>query len=220
MTLDGGQAPNVIPEYARAWLWVRDSKRTGVIEVSERVKQIAKGAALMADVEYKVFLNSGLYEILVNRTGAKVLQKNMELVGPIGYTAEEEIFAKLIQKATEKDQVGLNGKIQSLEETRDDPDGGSTDVGDVSWIVPEITLSAATAPFETPWHSWPVVACGGMSIGHKGMLFAAKSLGMTMVDLFEDANLRDEIKKEFLDRKGTEVYEAMVPDGPPPVPNK
>jgi len=177
-------------------------------------------SALMADVKHKVFLNSGLYEMLVNRTGAAVLQKNMELLGPIQYTAEEEVFAKGIQKATGKPEVGLNGKIHPLAETKDEPEGGSTDVGDVSWIVPEITLSGATAPFETPWHSWPVVACGGMSIGHKGMLFAAKSLGLTMIDLFEDVKLRDEIKKEFNERRGDERYEAMVPEGPPPVPKK
>jgi aminobenzoyl-glutamate utilization protein B len=70
---------------------------------------------------------------------------------------------------------------------REDPSGGSTDVGDVSYIVPEITLMATTAPYESPWHSWVVVA-SGMSIGHKGMLFASKSLGTTMVDLFEKNN--------------------------------
>ena len=68
-------------------------------------------------------------------------------------------------------------------------------MGDVSWLVPEIRLLVATAPIDTPWHSWAVVACGGMSIGHKGLIFAAKALGMTMVDLFESPELRAEIKK-------------------------
>jgi aminobenzoyl-glutamate utilization protein B len=96
--------------------------------------------------------------------------------------------------------------------------GGSTDVGDVSYIVPQITLLATTAPYEAPWHSWVVVACGGMSIGHKGLLFTSKCLGTTMVDLFENEKLRQEIKEEFLKRKGKEVWKAMLPDGPPPVP--
>ncbi|MDH5608304.1 MAG: amidohydrolase, partial [Cyclobacteriaceae bacterium] len=220
VTLDAGQVPNVIPEYARVWLWVRDSKRTGVNEVSERVKQIAEGAALMAGVEHKVTLNSGLYEILVNRTGATALQKNMEILGPIRYTPEEIAFAKSIQTATGTPARGINGGIEPLGETPDHPSGGSTDVGDVSWIVPEISLGATTAPAATPWHSWAVVACGGMSIGHKGMLFAAKSLGMTMVDLFEDTALREAMKKEFRERKGSEVYEAQVPAGPPPGPGQ
>jgi aminobenzoyl-glutamate utilization protein B len=107
-----------------------------------------------------------------------------------------------------------------LKETREDPPGGSTDVGDVSWIVPEVKLSVTTAPKETPWHSWAVVACGGMSIGHKGMIYAAKALALTMVDLYQNKKLREEIKKEFLERKGDYVYEAILPEGPPPVPER
>jgi aminobenzoyl-glutamate utilization protein B len=112
---------------------------------------------------------------------------------------------------------GLNGDITPLEATKADPEGGSTDVGDVSYIVPEITLLATTAPYEAPWHSWVVVACGGMSIGHKGMLFASKALSMTMVDLFENEQLRQNIRKEFEQRKVNQVWKAMLPDGPPPV---
>jgi aminobenzoyl-glutamate utilization protein B len=112
---------------------------------------------------------------------------------------------------------GMKGGIKPLETTKPDPDGGSTDVGDISFIVPEITLLATTAPYEAPWHSWVVVACGGMSIGHKGMLFAAKSLSTTMVDLFENEKLRTDIRKEFEERKGAEVWKPMLPDGPPPV---
>jgi aminobenzoyl-glutamate utilization protein B len=142
----------------------------------------------------------------------------MELVGPITYTEEEKAFADKIMKEYGAEVQGLAGGIKPMEATRPDPDGGSTDVGDVSYIVPEITLNAATAPFKSPWHSWVVVACGGMSIGHKGMLFAAKSLGTTMVDLFENEALRKEIRAEFDKRKGNEVWKAMIPYGPPPVP--
>lgn len=213
-----GNVPNVIPSDASVWLWIRDSKRSGVAEVSERMKDIAKGAALMAGVEYEIKLNSGLYELLVNETGAKALQSNMDLVGPITYTKDELAFADKIMKEYGLDQKGINGGIKPLEITKADPSGGSTDVGDVSYIVPEITLLATTAPFESPWHSWVVVACGGMSIGHKGLLFAAKSLGTTMIDLFENEKLRQDIKAEFIKRKGKEVWKAMLPDGPPPVP--
>jgi aminobenzoyl-glutamate utilization protein B len=116
------------------------------------------------------------------------------------------------------EQKGLNGKISPLQATKEDPQGGSTDVGDVSWIVPEITLLATTAPTDAPWHSWAVVACGGMSIGHKGMVFASKALAMTMVDLFTNEILRNEIRAEFEARKAGHVYKAYIPDGPPPVP--
>lgn len=213
-----GDVVNVVPEHASIWTRVRDSHKEGVEVLFERAKQIAEGAAKMANVEYSVQLISGMHEIIVNRTGAAALQKNLELLGPISYTEEELVFAKKIQAATGKPQTGIDGNIYPLEDTRPDPPGGSTDVGDISWIVPEITLSATTAPIETPWHSWAVVACGGMSIGHKGMLLAAKSLGMTMVDLFQQPLLIEAVKKEFKERKGDKVYTPMLPPGPPPVP--
>jgi aminobenzoyl-glutamate utilization protein B len=215
---NGGEIPNVVPELASVWLWIRDSQRSGVAEVSERMMNIAKGAALMAGVEYDTKLNNGLYEILINETGAKALQKNMNIVGPITYTSEEIAFADKIMKENGMEAKGINGAIKPIEVKREDPPGGSTDVGDVSYIVPEITLLATTAPFESPWHSWVVVASGGMSIGHKGMLFASKALGTTMVDLFEKEELRKEIKEEFIKRKGKEVWKAMLPEGPPPIP--
>ena len=213
-----GKVPNVIPDEATVWLWIRDSKRKGVVEVSERMKNIAKGAALMAGVEYEIKLNSGLYEILINETGAKVLQSNMEIMGPITYTKDEVDFANSIMREYGLEENGISGKVNPLEVTKENPNNGSTDVGDVSYIVPEITLLATTAPYESPWHSWVVVACGGMSIGHKGMLYASKTLGITMVDLFENEKIRNEIKEEFQKRKGNEVWKAMLPEGPPPVP--
>jgi aminobenzoyl-glutamate utilization protein B len=218
--MKGGDVPNVVPEYAKVWMWVRDSKRDGVEEVFARVKEIAAGAGMIAGVESKVTVQTGDYEILVNRTGAGALQKNLEILGPITYTEEEIAFAKKIQEVQGGKQVGLNGSINPLKETQEHPVGGSTDVGDISWIVPEITLIATTAPPNTAWHGWSVVACGGMSIGHKGMLLAAKSLGMTMVDLFENEQLRKDIRAEFNQRKGGHVYKAYIPDGPPPIPNK
>ena len=216
--MSGGDVPNVVPEYAKIWMWVRDSKRDGVETVFSRVKEIAQGAAMIAGVEARVTVQTGDYELLVNRTGASALQKNLEILGPINYTAEEIAFAKKIQEVQGGEQIGLDGKIHPLKETQEHPTGGSTDVGDISWIVPEITLIATTAPPNTAWHGWSVVACGGMSIGHKGMVLAAKSLAMTMVDLFENEQLRKDVRAEFEQRRGGHVYKAYIPDGPPPVP--
>jgi len=214
----GGDVPNVVPEYSKIWMWIRDSKREGVEEVFARVKDIAKGAGLMAGVESKVTVQGGDYELLVNQKGAETLQKNIEALGPIVYTDDETAFAKKIQEVSGGKQTGLDGIIRPLKATKEHPEGGSTDVGDVSWLVPEITALVTTAPANSPWHSWAVVACGGMSIGHKGLLFAAKSLAMTMVDLYENEQLRKDIRVEFENRKGTHVYKPYIPDGPPPVP--
>lgn len=214
---DGGQVVNVVPDYARIWVRARDVKREGVDEVYARLQKIAEGAATMANVSYKISLVSGIYEVLVNRTGAGYLQKNLELVGPNTYTEEEIAFAKKIQESTGKPQVGLHSKIEPLEETDPNAGGGSTDVGDVSWIVPTIRLSAATAPIGTPWHSWAVVASGGMSIGHKGMLQASKTLAMTMVDLYEDPAKIEAVKADFKKNRGDVPYKALIPEGPPPL---
>jgi aminobenzoyl-glutamate utilization protein B len=214
----GGDVPNVVPEYAKIWMWVRDSKRSVVEDVFARVKEIATGAAIIAGVEAKVTVQTGDYEILVNRTGAGALQKNLEILGPVVYTTEEIAFAKKIQEVSGGEQTGPDGGIHPLKETAADPVGGSTDVGDISWIVPEITLIATTAPANTAWHGWSVVACAGMSIGHKGLIIAAKSLAMTMVDLLEDEKLRKEIRTEFEKRKNGHVYKTYIPEGPPPLP--
>lgn len=217
---DGGQVVNVVPDYARLWVRVRDTKRSGMMPVYERVKEMAKGAAILANVDYKVSLISGIYEVLVNREGGKIMQQNLELLGPIQYTNEEIAFGKKIQEVTNKEQVGMDIAIKPLKETRENPGGGSTDVGDVSWNVANINLVVTTAPKDTPWHSWAVVACGGMSIGHKGMLHASKAMSMTMLDLFENPDLVKKVKAEYKKRKGSEVYKAIIPEGPPPIPSQ
>lgn len=214
---DGGQIVNVVPDYARLWMRVRDTKRSGMMPVYERVMKMAEGAAIMANVDYKISLISGIYEVLVNREGGKIMQANLELLGPIEYTEEEITFAKKIQETTGKEQVGMDSVIKPLKETKEHPGGGSTDVGDVSWNVPNINLSVTTAPKGTPWHSWAVVACGGMSIGHKGLSYASKAMAMTMADLFENPELVKKVKVEFRERKGDEVYKAIIPEGPPPI---
>jgi aminobenzoyl-glutamate utilization protein B len=213
---DGGQVVNVVPDYARLWVRVRDSKRSGMKPVYERVQAMAEGAAIMANVDYKISLISGIYETLVNRSGGAVMQKNLELLGPLSYTEEETAFGMKIQEATGKPQVGMDATISPLEETRENSGGGSTDVGDVSWNVANINLGVTVAPKDTPWHSWAVVACAGMSIGHKGMIHAAKAMGMTMVDLFDNPKLVNQVKAEFKERKGNEVYEPMI-EGPAPI---
>nr|WP_299067553.1 amidohydrolase [uncultured Allomuricauda sp.] len=215
---DGGQVVNVVPDYSKIWVRVRDPKRTIMLPTYEQVKKMAEGAAIMANVDYKISLVSGIYETLVNRSGGEIMQKNLELLGPIPYTNEEIDFGKAIQNATGKPELGMDSEINPLRETEKNPGGGSTDVGDVSWNVPNINLRVTVAPKDTPWHSWAVVACGGMSIGHKGMVYASKAMAMTMADLFENPKLVEKVKEEYNTRKGDEKYKAMI-DGPPPIGN-
>ena len=214
---DAGQVVNVVPDYSRIWVRVRDITKEGLQPVYDHVKKMAGGAAIMANVEHKVSLISGIHDLLPNRTGGAAMQKNLEALGDIQYTQEEIDFALEMQRNNGKPEIGIDGKIRSLRETLKSPGGGSTDVGDVSYNVPVVSLNATTAPKGVPWHSWSVVASSGMSIGHKGMLYAAKALGMTMVDIFKDSRLRDDIKREFDERIGEYEYDPFLDPGPPPL---
>ena len=116
-------------------------------------------------------------------------------------------------------EKGVVGEVQAFKDPAPaEPEGGSTDVGDVSWLVPTINLNVTTGVWNSPWHAWPVVATGAMSIGHKGMVYAAKALAMTAVDLFENPAMRDAIRAEFNGKTAGFVYKPWVPAGPPPIP--
>jgi aminobenzoyl-glutamate utilization protein B len=214
---DAGQVVNVVPDYSRIWVRVRDITKEGLQPVYDQVRRMAGGAAIMANVEHKVSLISGIHDLLPNRTGGAIMQKNLEILGDIQYTQDEIDFALDMQKANGKPLIGIDGKIRPLRETLESPGGGSTDVGDVSYNVPVVSLAATTAPKGVPWHSWSVVASSGMSIGHKGMLHAAKALGMSMIDIYKDKKLREEIKKEFDERIGDYNYDPYLNPGPPPI---
>lgn len=211
-----GDVPNVVPDHARVWIWVRDWTRDGVEEVLKRVRQIAEGAALVAGVEHTLTVQGGDYELLVNTPGTKALDENLRWLGEIEYTEEEQRFARELQKNAGVEPVGMDPAIEPLDEQ--EPEGGSTDVGDVSWLVPTLHLSVTTAPADVPWHAWPVVASSRMSIGHKGMLHAAKVLAATMVDLFTNDELRASIREEFAEQTDGFTYEPYIPPGPPVMP--
>ncbi len=209
-----GDVVNVVPDYAQIWTRLRENNREKVDVLYERALKIAEGAALMTGTTHEVKLISGIYEIQVNRTGAEVMQKNLEGLGEIIYTDREIDYANTILKETGKPEKGIDGSVHPLRETLP-AQGGSTDVGDVSQIVPIIRMSATVASSGGPWHSWAVVACTGMSIGHKGMIYAAKGLAMTMVDLYQDPRLVEEVKKDFKDNKVNEIYDPRILPGPP-----
>ena len=209
-----GDVVNVVPDYAQIWTRLRENDRAGVDILYNRAKKIAEGAALMADVGYEMQLISGIYEIQVNRTGQVAMQKNLDKLGPITYSKQEIDYANTILRETGKPEKGIDGRVQKIK--GDKPaQGGSTDVGDVSQVVPVIRMRATISAKDGPWHSWAVVACSGMSIGHKGMIYASKALGMTMADLYTDNKLVEEVKKDFKINKTNPVYEPRILPGPP-----
>ncbi|MEO2099968.1 MAG: peptidase dimerization domain-containing protein, partial [Flavobacteriaceae bacterium] len=209
-----GNVVNVVPDKAQIWTRLRENSVEKVDIMYERALDIAKAAALMTGTTYETKLISGIYEILVNRTGAEIMQKNLEALGEISYTAKEVEYANTILKEAGKPQIGIDGKVKPLQETLP-AQGGSTDVGDVSQVVPTIRMSATVAAKNGPWHSWAVVACTGMSIGHKGMIYAAKALSMTMADLYKNPKLIEAVKEDYKINKKPAPYKPRILPGPP-----
>ena len=214
----GGEAPNVVPDFAEAYYYVRHRDAKIVNEIWDRVVKSAEGAALGTETKMEQEVVNGVYALLPNETLARVVDANLRAVGGVPYTAEERAFADRIQKTLGEGvpPVTQAGTIAAF--TKESDAGGSTDVGDVSWVVPNAGLNAATWVPGTPAHSWQAVAAGGMSIGHKGMLVAAKTLALTAHDLFTDAATIQKARAEFDQRRGPNfVYRPLIGERSPPL---
>ncbi|MFQ5752060.1 MAG: amidohydrolase [bacterium] len=194
---NGGEAPNVVPEYAKVWYYVRDINRAEVQKYYDRILKIAEGAALATETTHKVHLITGVHEYLLNRPLQEALQKNLELVGAPKFTAKEQEFARTLQHFVGKEEKGFNDKIAPLADSLAALSGGSTDVAEVSWIVPTAGFRITTAAYGVPWHSWATTACHGTEAGRKGAVVAAKVIAATGIDLFMRDDLRKEAKKFF-----------------------
>jgi len=215
---NGGGAPNVVPDYARAWYYVRDIDRESVEENYKRVLEIIDGASRMTSTTYKVNFISGVHEMLPNRTGCEMVYSNLLLVGAPKFTDEEQGYAKEIQKNLGIEQKGLRTSIEPFRLPQRSWGGGSTDVAEVSWLTPTTNLGIAFKPEGTPGHHWAAVACGGMSIGHKAMITAAKVMAASSLDLLSHPEIIEKMRKEWIERKnGREYLSPLMPDLKPPV---
>ncbi|MCP4724902.1 MAG: amidohydrolase [bacterium] len=210
---EAGKAPNVVPDYTKVWYYVRDKDRQGVDLVYDKVLKIAEGAALMTGTTHEVYMITGVYNYLKNRKVAEVIHRNLEIVGPPPFTQEEQEFAMEIQRNLEKDEDGLHGEIVPLQEPKGYLGGGSTDVADVSWIVPTASLSTACWPQNAPGHSWVVTTCSGSSIGFKGMQTAAKTLAASGIEVLMNKDIIKEAQEEFQEKTKDFIYKSSVPEG-------
>lgn len=194
----GGRAPNVVPDFAEVYYYVRHPNREQVRQLFDRVVKAAEGAGLGTETKMSYEVIGGTYDLLVNTTLAEAMQKNLERVGGVSYTPEETAFAQELQKSFDftVPDIRSAARVTPLKQTVD-AGGGSTDVGDVSWNVPTVGLRTATWVPGTPAHSWQAVACGGTEIGAKGMIAAAKAMALTAIDLYTDPALIQKAKAEF-----------------------
>jgi len=210
----GGEAPNVVPAFAEVYYYVRHPKRTEVKDMWERLTRAAQGAALGTDTKVEWEITGGVYDLLPNETLAKVMDTNLRAVGGYTYTPEEKVFAEKIQTTFTSSPPPLSST--STVSGVDLLSGGSTDVGDVSWVVPTAGFTTATWVPGTAAHSWQAVAAGGTSIGNKGMMMAAKTMALSIIDVFSNPATINAAWKELKSRTGENFkYESLIGDRPP-----
>lgn len=213
---DGGKAPNVVPDFAEVYYYARHNTRDVVIEIFDRIVKAAEGAALGTGTTMDYEMIGGTHELLPNLTLQKLMHDNLTKIGGMDYTNEEKVFADKIAISLGQEGANLT-TAKSIQPYKTEAKAfGSTDVGDVSFTVPTVGMSAATWVPGTPAHSWQAVAAGGTSIGKKGMMIAAKTLALTAIDLFKDKQLVSDAKKEFVERRGTDFkYIPLLGDRAP-----
>ncbi len=231
---NGGGAPNVVPDDAEVWYFIRSPERHQVDELTARVRKIAQGAALMTETTPEEHYISSCYNYLPNEVIGAHLMGVLESLGPIDFTAEEIAFARnvtnefpqdlraaLIEKAKLPKNLidaGLSGEPWPPSD-HGEVGSGTTDVADVSWIAPTAQITTTTWALGIPGHSWAVTATGAMSIGHKGMLHAAKAMAITAVDAILDPDLITRAKAEFEEATAGRAYQCPIPDHvQPPLP--
>lgn len=211
---DGGKAPNVVPEFAEVYYYVRHPDKNMAVSIFDRIVKAAEGAALGTETKMDYEIIGGTHDLLINKTLAGNMQANLEKAGGVTYTAEEIKYAKKIQtsflgKSPSLDNAGVITPLHI------DKDQGSTDVGDVSYVVPTVGVYTATWVPGTSAHSWQAVACGGTDIGIKGMMVASKTMAFTVIDLFTSPELIKKAKEEFIQSKGDYQYKALLGDRKP-----
>lgn len=214
---NGGKAPNVVPDFSEVFYYVRNPDRVLVQSIFERVVKTSKGAAMGTETTTDYEIISGSYDLLINNTLAVAMQKNLEKVGGVTYTPQEIEFGKKLQSSFDFKFPSIESAATvKLLKPEDDKGKASTDVGDVSWIVPTVGLNAATWIPGTPAHSWQAVACGGTEIGIKGLMVAAKTMALTAIDLYTDPSLIEKAKDEFKKARGNNFqYKALLGDRKP-----
>jgi aminobenzoyl-glutamate utilization protein B len=227
---EGGGQPNVVPDYARSWYYIRAPERTQLDPIYERIIKIAKGAALMTETELEIQFIDAIYNILPNKVIAELVVKNMREVGPPEWSSEELGFAnKIAENFSKEDKMDVlrRLKIPEADEYRDvdlmtdilsplgegETSPGSSDVGDVSWITPTVEFGTACNVLGAPGHSWAFVACAGSSIGHKSLVFAAKTMAGAALELLTDEEIREKANVEHLERLAGRTYKTAIPEG-------
>lgn len=213
----GGNAPNVVPDFAEVFYYVRHPDADGVEAIWARVEDAARGAALGTGTEVDWEVIHGNNPLLVNETLAKMMDAKLREVGGITYTKEEQKFAETLFKSFDDPSLPLGSQLE-IQPYSTSLGYGSTDVGDVSYATPTVGLRTATWVPGTSAHSWQSSAASGTSIGYKGAQVAAKTLSLAAIELFTNEELREAAKAEFEEKRGASYqYHSLLGDREPPL---
>jgi aminobenzoyl-glutamate utilization protein B len=215
--INGGGAPNVTPDMCSIWYYVREGSPARLKVLHDKVVACAHAAAAASQTRLSHRLNSAVWNLLGNRAGAELVFENMRLIGPPRFTAGDVAFARSLQRALGRPEVGLATTVVPLAPPRPTNVGGpSSDAADVSWITPRVGFYAACWPPGVPNHNWAVTACTAHHIGHQGMLAAARYLSATAVDLIAQPALLERIRQEHRERTAGIEWRSLLPDGAQP----
>ena len=213
----GGNAPNVVPDFAEVFYYVRHPETDGVEAIWSRLENTARGAALGTGTRVDWEVIHGNNPLLVNQTLATLMDAKLRRVGGVEYTPEEQAFAEEIHATFAAPALPLGSEMQ-VQPYETSLGYGSTDVGDVSRAVPTVGLRTAAWVPGTSAHSWQAVAASGMSIGFKGAQVASKALTLTALELYLDADLREAARAEFDAARGEDYeYTSLLGDRDPPL---
>jgi aminobenzoyl-glutamate utilization protein B len=213
---NGGGAPNVVPPFAEGFFYARQYNMTVLDDVWERIGNCGQAGALGTGTKLETQVSAAVYSVLPNSVLAGLLDKNLQALGGISYSSEERAFAEQLRTS-----FNTQEPIESAEKVLPismQPGSASTDVGDVSWLVPTAQFTTATAVPGTPGHSWQNVACANSTIGRKGMVLAAKTLALTALDLYDSPARIEAARKAFDEARAGKEYRSRIPaDAKPPL---
>ncbi len=216
--LEGGEAPNVVPDRASVWYYIRSTDE-GLADMFERVANCAKAGALATGTELEpVRIISAVHQSHSNKAAAELFQKNIELVGMPQWSDDEQSFAKALQKELKAEEKGMPSAIEKLRGPGEVfIGGGSTDVGDVTLIAPTATIVFPGGVPGAIGHHWSAVACYYGSAAWKGINAGAKAIAASAIDLLTRPEELKKMRVEFEEMiKKTPYKPFLPPDAQPP----
>jgi aminobenzoyl-glutamate utilization protein B len=209
----GGEAPNIVPDFAEVYYMARHADIRVLDGVWARVQKAAEGAALGTGTRVEHEVISAVFNMLPNEPLARLALANLQRVGGVRYSPEEQAFAERLRGTLAAPApVGEQEQVLPLQTAAGT---ASTDLGDVSWSVPTVEMEAATWVPGTAAHSWQAVACGGTGIGAKGMMVAAKAMALTAADLFNGPAHLEAARADFDRRRGGVTYRPRIGEREP-----